>query len=166
MKNMKMRLILIPMLILALAACGKKQAAIKIGDKLPEMSLAALDGPQMQLPAGIQGKLTVILYWAEGCKYCESGMPEIETMYERLKDKGFMFLTIQIGGQPGASEELKKRFAITFPMLHDPKSATIKAYGIAGVPTMFLVDRDGTVREKILGGLEAQALEEMISKRL
>ena len=93
-------------------------------------------------------------------------MPEIESLYERIKGKGFQFVAIQIGGSASASEEFKKRFGITFPMLHDEKSAIINLYGIAGVPTMFLVDRQGAVQEKILGGLDGAALEELVSKRL
>ncbi len=164
MKFMAVALALFVMTVLS--GCEHAKPPLKIGDPLPALTLPSIDGFQMELPAAIKGKVTVILFWEEGCRYCERGMPDIVSVYDKLKDKGFQFVAIQIGGSPGASEEFKKRFGITFPMLHDPKSAIIDLYGIAGVPTMFLVDKAGIVQEKILGGLDGPGIEELVKPRL
>lgn len=158
---------LIVMCLIAVLGCDTQKApVVKIGAPLPAASLPSLDGAMVELPATMKGKVIVLLFWAEGCKYCERGMPEIEAMYERLKAQGYEFVTVQVGGGRSASEELQKKFGLTFRMLYDSKSDIIKPYGIAGVPTMFVVDRQGAVREKVLGGLEAATLQELVQKYL
>lgn len=152
------------LLVLALAwGCdAKKGPTVRQGAPLPAATLPSTEGNPVNIPADMKGGLTVLLFWSQGCHYCEKEMPRIEPLYEKYHAGGFNFLAIHMGPGMDASRQMKADMSLTFPMAVDEKSSLGKLYGIVSVPTMFVLDGKGIVREKILGGLGAADLEKLI----
>lgn len=162
--NSKLLLLLVASIVF-LYGC-QKEPVVKIGDRAPEIRLSALDGTKVSIPADLKGEVVVMLFWAEGCSYCEKDMPNIEAAYQDLHGQGLEFVAVQVGGNPDTSARMLEDNGITFRMLHDPKSIVRKKFGVRTVPTMFFFDSQGRVTEKILGGLPTDLLREMVLEKI
>lgn len=168
---MKRSLTIIVLVALAVSAllpagCTRDAPRVRLGETLPALTLRDTGGGDFSLPGDLTGEVAVLLFWSEGCPYCEKGMPDLEALYRDYKERGMDMVTVQVGGEPGVSQAAASRFGLTFPVLHDPESASKRRFGIVGVPTIFLLDGRGVVVEKILGGLDRETLEEMVVARL
>ncbi|MCK4911496.1 MAG: TlpA family protein disulfide reductase [Thermodesulfovibrionales bacterium] len=159
-------LLLLSMVFLyGLYGCSK-EPAVKIGQRAPDIRLNALDGKSVSIPGDLKGDVVVMLFWAEGCSYCEKDMPNLEAAYKDLKGQGFEFVAVQVGGEAEVSTLMLEKNGITFSMLHDPNSIVRKRFGIRAVPTMFFLDSQGRITEKILGGLNSRMLREIVQEKL
>ena len=75
-----------------------------------------------------------------------------------------------IGGFPpwpddaDAAERYLRRFRVTYPVLRDEESRLADGFGIQGIPTTVVVDREGQMRFRVLGELKPGALDELIEK--
>jgi peroxiredoxin len=132
----------------------------------PVISLPSTDGKSINIPGDMKGNLTVLLFWSQGCPYCKKEMPLIEPLFKKYRHRGFSFVAVHMGDGMEASRSIKRDMGLTFPIVVDEKSSLRKLYGIVSVPTMFVLDGNGIVREKVLGGLGAGDLEKMIEERI
>jgi peroxiredoxin len=162
-KTIAMAMLILTVFILS--GC-KKEPAVKVGDVLPEVRIQDLDGKTVGLPGDFQGKVAAVLFYEPGCPYCMKEMPKIEPLYQELKDSGFVFAAVQLADDKKKAMMMVKKNNLTFPMLFDPKGLTKKRYGVVFAPTMFVVGRDSTVKEKVRGGLGAKDLEKVVKELL
>ena len=155
------------MLLSTLAGCqDDRQPAVTRGSSLPALALKDLAGNGVHFPAAYRGKVLAILFWTRGCSFCKREMPTIEPLYKKYAPEGFVFAAVHVGKDDGTAKAMARSMGLTFPMLIDAKSDVRKAYGVSGVPSMCIVDRDGLLAEKILGGLSAVNLERIIKEHL
>jgi peroxiredoxin len=87
------------------------------------------------------------------CPVCQFTFPFLERIYLRYGGDNVTFLGIS-QDDPGATKDFVKEFGITFPMLLDEKQKgypASNAYGLTSVPTIFLIETDGTVRISCMG---------------
>src|SRR5208337_3415262 len=63
--------------------------------KVPHCCLEALNGEKVQL-ADLKDKIIFLNFWASWCGPCKEEMPSIETLYQRYKEREFVFLTISV----------------------------------------------------------------------
>ena len=110
----------------------------------PEFSLATPDGKTIAL-AELRGKVVFLNFWATWCPPCRVEMPSMEQLHKELKDKGLAILAIDIGESPKQVARFMKEFRLTFPALLDVNSEVSSRYRVQGLPTTFLVDRNGSV---------------------
>lgn len=156
-------LILAALWLLTLGGCdNKKDSALKKGSLLPPLSLPDTEGNILEIPGGLSGSTRVLLFWREGCTYCEREMPLIEPMYKRLHARGLDFVAIHLGPGFEASKKIRQEMGLSFPLVIDEDSRSRKLYGVAAVPTMFVLDGQGLIRERILGGLGVQDIEKLM----
>lgn len=161
--NALLSILIATLLALApLAGCAQKKPAVAVGQKLPSLSLSNTSGERFTLPPDIEGKLTVILFWSKGCQYCKQEMPLMQPLFAKHKESGFLIVGVHEGDDPAAVSEMVQANGLEFPMLVDSKAEARKLYGIVAVPTMFVIAPDGSVREKILGGLSAEQIEKLV----
>jgi len=112
----------------------------------PAFSLASLDGKTVSL-ADYAGKKVVISYWASWCGPCKVEMPELREFYKRYHkaDSDFEILAISIDENRTDAEKYVTAEKIPFPVLLDPQSKAADAYSVEGIPTMFVIGKDGKV---------------------
>jgi thiol-disulfide isomerase/thioredoxin len=122
----------------------------------PGWTLPDLDGRSVQL-ADFKGKVVVIDFWGSWCGPCRRELPIFQSMYERYKDKGVVFIGMN-WERPVAGKQLKdvaREFVVqnkfTFPVILDHDHIATDAYHIEGFPTLFLIDKTGTIRYKNVG---------------
>jgi len=117
-----------------------------VGKSAPEFSLQSLDRGQVSL-ADYRGKKVVVSFWASWCGPCRLEMPELRSFYQRYhknSDK-FEFLAISLDENRGDAASFAIAEKLPFPVLLDPNSEAAKAFGVTGIPTMFVVDESGKI---------------------
>ncbi len=125
--------------------------APRIGFKAPNFTLKDLNGKTVSL-AAMRGRVVIINFWATWCGPCKVEMPSMNSLYNDLKGKDFELLAISSDVQ---GEKVVRPFVtqgrFTFPVLLDSSFRVNGDYGISGIPTTFVVDKDGVITHKILG---------------
>ena len=118
-----------------------------VGEHLPapDFTLTTPSGASLSL-SELRGKVVLLNFWATWCVPCRKEMPAIEALYQRYKDRGLEVLAVNLDVLSGAGvEAFVKEVAVTFRIPMDPAWATARAYGVAGLPTTYLIDRAGNV---------------------
>ncbi len=117
---------------------------------MPAFVLKDLDGNEVNSD-DFRGKVLLLNFWATWCGPCISEIPELNEIYETYKDKGFELLAI--ASQSGSAETIERfaeRMKIEYPVLVGNDDILLK-YRVYAFPTDFIVDRNGLVRDHILG---------------
>jgi peroxiredoxin len=90
----------------------------------------------------LHGKVVLVNFWATWCPPCRKEMPDLEKLYQELKDKGFVILAIS-----DEEADKVKPFAaernVTYPILLDPGRKVNELFQVEGIPKSFVYDRDG-----------------------
>lgn len=100
-----------------------------------------------------RGRVVLLNFWASWCGPCRMEMPSMETIYKELKDKGFEILAVNLDrGGPEKVKGFVSNYKLTFPILLDSGGKIAIKYRVTALPTSFLLDQKGIIREKIVGG--------------
>lgn len=104
-------------------------------------ALTDLQGKSWTL-GSLRGKVVLVNFWATWCPPCRKEMPDLETLYERFKDKGFVILAISDEEQNKVQPFIKER-SIQYPVLLDSGRKVNDLFEVEGIPKSFVYDRDG-----------------------
>ena len=119
----------------------------------PSFTLKDIDGKTHTL-AEYRGKVVLVNFWATWCPPCRAEMPSIERLYASMKGKPFVVLALDQG------ESVDSVFAFmgqlspspTFSVLLDGKTQTAHAFGVMGIPSSYLIDKQGRIVAQAIGG--------------
>jgi peroxiredoxin len=124
---------------------------IVAGNVAPGFSLQALDGKEYSLASLMKKGPVVVAFFKVSCPVCQFTFPFLERLYKRYGSNGVTFLGVS---QDDAAETRKfaAEFGITFPTLLDENNYPVSnAYGLTSVPTIVLIESDGTVKVSCMG---------------
>ena len=131
---------------------------INPGNVAPGFSLKALDGKRYSLEALTQKGPVVAAFFKISCPVCQFTFPFLERIHKRDGGEGATFLGIS-QDDAKATKSFASEYGVTFPMALDEKGyPASNAYGLTNVPTIFLIDTDGTVKVTCMG-FEKKGLE-------
>ena len=117
----------------------------------PAFEIENLRGGNSSL-ADYKGKLVLLNFWATWCIPCTKEMPGMQTLWQNHKEQGLEIVAVSVDeGYRGRIENFSKMFKISFPILLDPESKVSDLYEVSGVPTSFLIDRNGKIIARIVG---------------
>jgi thiol-disulfide isomerase/thioredoxin len=128
--------------------------------KLSELKLLTFDGKEVKL-SDYRGKVVLVNFWASWCPPCKEEMPIFEKVYQKYSDKNFVILAVNMDTSEGAMKEFLEKNRYSFPIVRIKGEAGLN---IPGLPTSYLVDKDGSVKKIRLGVY--RELEEDLSKLL
>src|SRR5437867_5710218 len=109
----------------------------------------ALDGREVDLE-GMRGKVVLIDCWATWCPPCLREMPRVKAAYDRFHSKGFEVVGISSDDDREALEKFVKENRIPWPQYFDGKgelNAFALKFDVGGIPTIWLLDRKGVLRD-------------------
>ncbi len=155
-----MRWIILVVGLLSLITCSKRE-----DNSIKGLSFKTLDG-KIYKWEDLQGKVLIIDFWATWCQPCRKSLPELDAIYKEYNGK-----VVVIGFSKDDSEEevknfLEKEVKASYPIaMSNPKLEKMFG-GILGLPTSFLVDKDGKVVRRFLGYVPKEVLEENIKRLL
>ncbi|MFO7987374.1 MAG: TlpA disulfide reductase family protein [Desulfatiglandaceae bacterium] len=140
---------------------------VKAGAQAPDFSLTSISGETFSLDA-YEGYVVLVDFWATWCPPCRVSIPELIRLQKKYKDNGFIVLGISMD-DPGqvTNQDLKsfeKTAKINYPILRYDKEVVADYFEDTQIslPTMFIVDREGKISEKIVG-FNHNALEDSLA---
>jgi len=125
----------------------------------PDFELTSSSGVTIRL-AELRGKAVILNFWASWCPPCRAEMPAIEAVHQSYQEKGLVVLGVNATNQDQIVQvnEFTKNMDLTFQILYDSSGIVQDLYGVSALPSTFFIDRDGIIREVIIGGPMAEAL--------
>jgi peroxiredoxin len=112
----------------------------------PPFELPSLDGRTISLADYRGKKKLVVSFWASWCGPCRMEMPSLRAFYDRYhKNSNFEILAISIDERQRDAEDFVNEQKLPFPVLLDLRSKVAEAYGVEGIPVLFVIDENGKV---------------------
>ena|SRR2546427_948845 len=112
------------------------------GARPPEFNGHTTDGRTVSL-ASLRGKVVLLNFWATWCQECRPEMPLFERLHREFTAQGLSVIGINAREGGVAIRAYAKELGLSFPVVLDPKGEISGAYGVIGLPTTFLIGRDG-----------------------
>ncbi|BBO31844.1 redoxin domain-containing protein [Lacipirellula parvula] len=140
----------------------------RLGEDLAEFSFETLDGEKVSRDS-LKGKTVLLDFWQADCAPCKAHTPELEKVYQQLKDNDkFAFYAVSMDAPErvtnDTAERTLKNWGGSMPILRDPE-VTSEALQVAGTPTLMLLDGTGKLQYFHIGQhRDPQQLANVISK--
>nr|WP_254802516.1 TlpA disulfide reductase family protein [Kitasatospora sp. SUK 42] len=138
----------------------------KRGDA-PDISGVTLDGNPVKL-SDYRGKVVVLNVWGSWCGPCRGEAKSLQAVSEKYKDQGVQFLGINTRDpDKNNAVRFEEEQGVTFPSLYDPAGTQLLKFSKGSlnpqsIPTTLIVDRDGKLAARALGGTTDDALESIL----
>ncbi|MGX1902052.1 peroxiredoxin family protein [Thermolongibacillus altinsuensis] len=136
----------------------------KIGMKAPDFALQTLDGQTLRL-SDLHGKPVIVNFWATWCPPCRAEMPDMQKFYEKYHKKmEIVAVNLMVRDSREKVDAFIKEYGLTFPVVLDTKGAAMKQYEIQPIPTSFIIDKDGIIRDKFVGPMPYKKMVEYMEQ--
>jgi peroxiredoxin len=119
--------------------------ALKPGQPAPELRLPAGDGRIVSL-ADSRGRVLLVDFWASWCGPCQSAFPAVDGLYRELHERGFDVMAVNLDERPRDADAFLAARPHDMPVVFDPQGTSAETFGLEGMPTSFLIGRDGRIR--------------------
>jgi peroxiredoxin len=106
-----------------------------------DFTLTDLQGKMWSLRE-LKGKVVLVNFWATWCPPCRKEMPDLNTLYQRFKDQGFVILAIS-DEEVGKVKPFIAERNISYPVMLDPGRKVNDLFQVEGIPKSFVYDREG-----------------------
>jgi thiol-disulfide isomerase/thioredoxin len=126
----------------------------------PDFTLLDIDGQQVSLQQ-YRGKVVFLNFWATWCIPCREEMPVLERLHQTYQ-QDLAIISIDLKESVDQVKAFFQKHGLSFPSLLDPNGVVFRDYLVAGMPTTYLIDRDGTMLARGVGGRDwtrAEALQ-------
>ena len=137
----------------------ESQPAAQAVRPAPDFTLQTADGGQVRL-AELRGQVVLLNFWATWCPPCKAEMPDLNALYqEHGPARNFVVLGINDEEAQPEVEAFARRNGIRFPLALDlDGTVTARRYGVRGLPTSMIVDREGNIRDTWTGQISKAAM--------
>ena len=137
----------------------------QIGATAANFQLPSLSGESVAL-SDYRGQVILVNAWATWCPPCKAEMPAIHEFYQTHQNDGFVVLAINSQEDAATVQRFITAQGFTFPVLLDIQASVLDQYQVRGLPTSFIIDRDGILRYIHTGAITRQQLEDVIGPLL
>jgi peroxiredoxin len=124
----------------------REMGNVKDGESAPDFSLPDLSSNSVTLSRYRGHKVVLMDFWATWCGPCRMAMPGLQDLQDKFKDRGLEILSInqRESVEPVSSFIQRKKY--TFHVVLDQDGVVAGKYGVQGIPTLVLVDKQGVVQ--------------------
>ena len=112
------------------------------GTMPPPFSGRTLDARRVSLTE-LRGQVVIVNFWATWCLECRPEMPVLEQLHREFASRGLAVIGINAYESKSAVRRYAKELGLTFPLVLDQDRKINAQYGVIGLPTTFVVGRDG-----------------------
>jgi cytochrome c biogenesis protein CcmG/thiol:disulfide interchange protein DsbE len=140
-----------------------------IGRSVPDLTLPYLERPDSLALRATGAEVLVVNFWASWCVPCRNEHDDLLAAASRYSDRDVEFLGIVFQDQPSQAIAFLDELGRGYDHVTDPGSLAAIEFGVFGVPETYVIDRDGTIRAKIVGesdiGLLSATIEDVLAGR-
>jgi peroxiredoxin len=113
----------------------------------PDFSASTIDGRTVSLSDFRGQKNVVVSFWASWCMPCRLEMPALIKFYKshHTASSDFEILAVSIDEDPKDAMDFATAEKLNFPVLLDSRKKVANAFEVDGIPTMFIIDKDGKI---------------------
>jgi thiol-disulfide isomerase/thioredoxin len=135
--------------LLLLFHCVKEEKQSS-SDLAFDFTLKTLDGQDITL-SQLKGKVVLLDFWATWCAPCRESIPHFIQLYKDYRGNGFEMIGMSVdkGDEEGVRRFIQS-MEIPYPTVIVPEEV-VRNYRVAAIPTTFLIDKEGKIRERIIG---------------
>ncbi len=138
-----------------------------VGSMAPDFTLPKARGEGAIALSEYRGNVVLVNFWATWCPPCREEIPAFIQVRDKLHADGFEIIGVSLDeGGPSVVLPFAQEYGITYPLAMGDQALTQRYGGIRGIPTSFLVDREGKIVQKYLGAVDAQTLENAVKSLL
>lgn len=136
----------------AASAGGQEEAdkpPVALGTPAPAFEVVTMEGVKTKL-SDLKGKIVLIDFWATWCPPCRKGLPETQKSFDKYAAKGLAVMAISAETKEVIAPFLKEN-NYTFPTYVDEAGKANTAFGVTGIPTVAVIDREGKLVAFMVG---------------
>ncbi len=126
-------------------------AAVEIGSPSPDFHLPRLGADTLLRLTELRGKIVLVDFWASWCGPCRESLPQYEKLYTEYPRSDFEIVAINLDEDLADAKKFLAAHPVSYPIALDPAGNVPKAFGLVGMPTSYLLDRNGVVRMSYQG---------------
>jgi peroxiredoxin len=117
----------------------------------PDFTLPTTDGKQVSLRE-YRGKVVFLNFWATWCIPCREEMPGLEQLHQTYQSQDLAIISIDLKESADQVKTFFQKHGLSFPALLDQNGSVFRDYLVAGMPTTYLIGRDGMLLARGVGG--------------
>ena len=118
--------------------------AVRVGEAAPAFELAQADGKPVSL-AQLRGNVVYVDFWASWCAPCKRSFPWMNALHDQHRGDGFVIIGINVDKRRSDADRFLRDVPAAFPIVFDTNGATPAAFDVKGMPSSYLIDRNGVV---------------------
>lgn len=112
--------------------------------------LATVKGSVPTTLAELKGKVVVVDFWASWCVPCRMSVPTLNAWHDRYGAQGLVVIGVTMDA-PEVALQASVEMGMEYAIASDPDGETTRVFKAFALPTMFVIDRDGKVRDALVG---------------
>lgn len=155
----RIRTALVALMLLALGACAP--ATQEESEVAPDLAGQGLHGEHLDL-ADLRGSVVIVAAWASWCTICRAEMPVFARAQQTFAEDGLELIGINMRDRPDPARAVLAEEDLDLPSIHDADGTISVHWGIRGLPTTFLIDRDGHVLDVHHGQVTQDWIDEVV----
>jgi thiol-disulfide isomerase/thioredoxin len=127
----------------------------------PDFSLPQLDGQPLRL-SSYRGKVVLLDFWATWCVPCREEIPHFIDLQQKYRDRGLQVIGIAMDDGPEPVRTFYQQFHMNYPVVMGTAKTGELYGGVLGLPIAFVIDGEGRIQAKHIGGASPALIEKEI----
>ncbi|HLP30464.1 MAG TPA: TlpA disulfide reductase family protein [Geothrix sp.] len=129
-----------------------------LADTAPDFSLPGQDGKPVRL-SELRGKVVYVDFWASWCGPCRQSFPWMNQLQAAWADKGLVIVAINLDQERPLADRFIEAMKPRFPVAFDPQGTTAEQYKVQGMPSSYIIDRQGNIHARHMGFREHETAQ-------
>jgi len=143
----------------------QREVGINQGQIAPDFELLSVTGDTLKL-SDLRGKTVILNFWASWCPPCKAEIPEMKKFYQKNKSNQIEIVGVNLTNTE-SSPDVVKNFVnnngIMFKVLFDENGDVGDRYRAITIPTSYIIDKNGIIRDKYIGPMSYETMNNFIS---
>jgi cytochrome c biogenesis protein CcmG/thiol:disulfide interchange protein DsbE len=166
----RLKLFMTVLLVSGLPGASLLGASLLAGCASHAVSQAAIS-PDNAARIGLdqhRGDVVYLDFWASWCAPCAQSFPWMSEVQERYRADGLVIIAVNLDKDRDKADRFLARYQLNFELVYDPDGRIAKEFDLGGMPTSYLIGRDGAIRQSHVGFRDGDAsrLEDEIKSLL
>ncbi|MEP6485173.1 MAG: TlpA disulfide reductase family protein [Rudaea sp.] len=124
--------------------------AVELGAAAPGFTASTFDNKPVSL-ADFRGKVVFVDFWASWCSPCRQSLPMYDKLAGEFPTSDFAVIAVNVDEEVTDGKKFLTEHPVKYITLQNPQGDIPKAFGLSGMPSSYLIDRDGKIRQRYVG---------------